>query len=63
MKKQKKKVKKKQSKLAALNINTDYVFKRYFRDESKGCSHYHIDADGSCCHCGEPDALFKGLKK
>jgi len=62
MKKQKKKVKKLKVNLAALKINTDYAFKKHFRNDNRGCSHYHIDNDGSCCHCGESDVLFKLFK-
>ena len=59
MKKQKKKLKKRQLKLPSLKTN---VHKKQSRSD-KGCYHPHINNDGSCCHCGEPDALFKGLKK
>ncbi len=62
MKKQKKKLKKLKnwrSKPTAIKIK----HRKKILDPNKGCYHPHIDSDGSCCHCGEPDALFKGLKK
>lgn len=62
MKKQKKKIKKQRLKLAALKVNPNFTHKKRSKDNNKSCKHYHLDNDGSCCHCGKLNALFSGIK-
>ena len=55
MKKQKKKIKKSKFKL---KIFPSSAKNKKLQTDQKECHHYHLDNDGSCCHCGKPACLF-----
>jgi hypothetical protein len=55
MKKQKKKIKKAKFKL---KIVTSSAKNKKLQTGQKECHHYHLNNDGSCCHCGKLSCLF-----
>jgi hypothetical protein len=55
VKKQKKKFKNKKN----LKINN---IDRLIKEEPKECQHFHFNNDGSCCHCGKNNYIFKLFK-
>lgn len=53
MKKQKKKIKNTKFKTIPSSAKN-----KKLQTDQKECHHYHLNNDGSCCHCEKPRCLF-----